>query len=59
LDWGDCELVEQFAKQVLPAFNPQGLEDDVHCVPHRHSPGRPRLRMTLLMPVPEAAETPE
>jgi hypothetical protein len=59
VDWGDCELVEQFARQVLPAFNPQELDEDAGCVPHRHSLGRPRLRMTLLMPVAEAAELPE
>jgi hypothetical protein len=53
LEWGDCELVEQFAQQVLPAFNPEQIENDVHCVPHQRTLGQPNLRMKLLMPVPE------
>lgn len=50
VEWGDCELVEQFARQVLPVLNPTQLEEDIACVPHRNTPGRPRLHMTLLMP---------
>jgi len=55
MDWGDCELVEQFADQLLPAFNPLQLEDRVHCVPHQRTLGQPDLRMTLLVPAVEAA----
>ena len=59
VDWGDCELVEQFARQVLPVFNPAQLEEDVACPPRRRSLGRSRLRMMLLMPATPASETAE
>lgn len=51
VDWGDCELVEQFAEQVLPALAPQQVEDGTACVPHQNSPGQPDLTMTVLVPV--------
>lgn len=37
LEAGDCELVEQFADRVLPAFTTRGLQVDVHCIPHQLS----------------------
>jgi len=51
VDWGDCELVEQFADQVLPELHPRQVDDAVACVPHQNTPGQPDLRVTLLVPV--------
>lgn len=50
LDRGDCELVEQLRRQVMPLFNPRGLVDGAVCVPHQLSAGVPDLRMMLLVP---------
>ena len=55
LDWGECELVEQFRDQVLiPVFNPRDLVDHTRCTPKKINLGTPSLSMTLLMPVAEA-----
>lgn len=55
---GDCELVEQFAKKVLPLFNPGPVASEPNCYPHQLLVGEPVLRATLLIPVPAAGETP-
>lgn len=51
LDWGDCELVEELHRQVVPLFNPRKVVNRTACIPHQESPGQPYLRMSLLMPV--------
>jgi hypothetical protein len=51
LDAGDCELVEEFSRQILPLLDARDVEDRTRCVPGHRSPGSPNLRMTLLLPV--------
>lgn len=51
LDWGDCELVEELHRQILPSFNPRAVVNRTSCIPHQVSVGQPYLRMSLLMPV--------
>ena len=52
VEWGDCELVEQFRDQVIvPIFHPQDLADSTVCTPKQVNIGSPNLSMTLLMPV--------
>ena len=37
---GDCELVEEFARQVLPRFVTRGVRKDITCVPYQLSGSR-------------------
>ena len=37
---GDCELVEEFARQVLPRFATRGVRKDITCVPYQLSGSR-------------------
>lgn len=57
LESGDCELVEQFAKQILPKLNIRDLENRTRCSPYKSNLHNPNLGMTLLMPVPESDST--
>ncbi|MCH7697204.1 MAG: hypothetical protein IIB73_13155 [Proteobacteria bacterium] len=49
LDRGDCELVEQFNRQVVNKIGARNIEDKSRCIPHRHSLNSPNLSMTLLI----------
>jgi hypothetical protein len=48
LEWGDCELVEQFRDRVLPKFLTRRLEDDINCIPHQLVGNRIDLRFEVL-----------
>ncbi len=37
LELGDCELVEQFKREVLPKFTTRNIVDQTTCVPHQLS----------------------
>lgn len=37
LNIGDCELVEEFARQVLPLLTVRNLKQDISCVPYQQS----------------------
>jgi hypothetical protein len=50
LDVGDCELIEQFAIQILSKLSVYGLKKDLHCIPHQLSGSRYRLEGYILMP---------
>jgi hypothetical protein len=52
VDPGDCELVEQFSKDVLPLFTTRNVESRMTCVPHELSPGQIRLKFEVLAPLP-------
>ncbi|MGE0386404.1 MAG: hypothetical protein AB7Q97_16875 [Gammaproteobacteria bacterium] len=52
VDRGDCELVEHFRDQVLPALNYRAEKQSLGCVPHQLTT-TPRLQLNAL--VPEAA----
>jgi len=39
LDIGDCELVEEFVRQVLPKFTTRGIEKNISCVPYQLQTG--------------------
>jgi hypothetical protein len=51
---GDCELVEQFVRQVLPKFVTRDLKQDITCVPYQQSGTRFFVRGEVL----RAAKTP-
>lgn len=49
---GDCELVAQFAKKVLPLFNPDAVTRLPNCKTRgQQFAGEPVLRATVLIPV--------
>lgn len=55
---GDCELVEQFARRILPLFTVRDVVDHVNCVPHQLTLGSVDLRFRVLAPPPKAAAAP-
>lgn len=57
LNVGDCELVEEFVRQVLPRLTARGLKSDIACVPYQHQGGSYRVSGEVLKPIPVAAST--
>lgn len=45
---GDCELIEQVQKQILPLFPARNAELNSNCIPHQPSPGVTRLKAEVL-----------
>jgi hypothetical protein len=54
LEWGDCELVEQFRDRVLSQLTTRNLAGDVNCIPHQLIGNRIDLRFEVLTGVPTA-----
>jgi hypothetical protein len=48
----DCELVEEFARQVLPKLATRNLKQDISCVPYQQSGGRFLVRGEVLRSLP-------
>ena len=48
LDAGDCELLEQFQRQVLPHLQVRDLNSKLNCVPYRRQFNSLRFRMSAL-----------
>jgi hypothetical protein len=48
LDGGDCELVEQFQRYVVPQLEVKAKSRSLHCVPMRRPSNNLRVRMTAL-----------
>ena len=49
LDDGDCELLEEFERQVMPLLNVQNTGRKIRCVPYRREFNRVNLRVKALM----------
>jgi hypothetical protein len=54
LEWGDCELVEQFRDRVLSKLTMRNVAGDVNCIPHQLIGNRIDLRFEVLAGVPTA-----
>jgi hypothetical protein len=56
---GDCELVAQFARDLLPLLTTRGVENHVNCVAHENVVGSLKLRFETLatLPKPRPART--
>ena len=54
---GDCELVEDFARQILPKLAVRDLREDIACVPHQESASRYLIRGRILKPLPRAEQS--
>jgi hypothetical protein len=52
---GDCELLEQVRRDVLPKLDAKVIKDGVRCTPYQGSVGNPRMEVELLIPVPKEA----
>ncbi|MDE2305470.1 MAG: hypothetical protein KGL34_07920 [Gammaproteobacteria bacterium] len=52
---GDCELVEQFARRLLPLFTVRHVVDHMSCVPHQLQIGGVDLSFEVLAPLPKPA----
>ena len=50
----DCELVEEFARQILPKLVTRDLKQDISCVPFQQSGGRFLIRGEILRALPGA-----
>ena len=48
----DCELVEEFARQILPKLVSRTLKQDISCVPFQQGGGRYLVRGEILRAVP-------
>ena len=53
IQWGDCELVDQMARQAFIPLGARVIEDLTACVPRQVNPGSIRLTLEVLQPVPE------
>lgn len=51
LDPGDCELIVQFVREVLPAFAPRRVEDRSRCLPHQATVAPVAVHFEVLTPV--------
>lgn len=49
---GDCELVEQFARQILPKLATRNVRQDITCIPNELSGSHFMLRGEVLRPLP-------
>ena len=47
---GDCELVEEFVRQVLPKLATRNVQSDVTCIPHQLSGSHYSVRGEVLKP---------
>ncbi len=56
LEPGDCELIDQLKRHVLPKMSIRIVKDDMSCTPHQSSMGQPRLEIEALTVVPAADE---
>jgi len=52
LDPGDCELVDELRKKVLPKLGVRIIKDGVYCSPNQINRAQPRLEVEALMPPP-------
>ena len=52
LDWGDCELVEQFRDRVLSKLTTRNPAGDINCIPHQLIGNRIDLRFEVLAGAP-------
>jgi hypothetical protein len=54
LEPGDCELIEELQRKVLPKLAVRVVDDDLRCSPHQLTLGQPRLEVDALMEMPKA-----
>lgn len=50
---GDCELIEELQKKVLPKLAVRVVDDDLQCAPNQLTLGQPRLEVEALIETPK------
>jgi hypothetical protein len=58
LSVADCELVEEFARQILPKLSARDVKSDITCVPYQASGSRFMVRGQILRALPTAEQSP-
>ena len=58
LNGGDCQLLEQFRRQILPLFSTRNLDFRSSCFPYTATLGAITLKLQVLKPLPSAAAAP-
>jgi hypothetical protein len=53
LEPGDCELIEELQRKVLPKLAVRVTDDDLRCSPNQLTLGQPRLEVEALVEVPK------
>lgn len=53
---GDCDLIEELQKKVLPQLAVRVVDDDLQCAPNQLTLGQPRLEVEALVEVPKPDE---
>jgi hypothetical protein len=53
---GDCELVEEFAREILPHFSAKNVKQDITCIPYQASGSRFFVRGEILRAVRSVSE---
>ena len=51
---GDCELVQEFARQILPRLAARDVRQDIDCVPYQPSASRFFVRGEILKALPRS-----
>jgi hypothetical protein len=59
LEPGDCELIEELQRKVLPKLAVRIIDDDVQCSPNQLTLGQPRLEVEVLVELPKADDVKE
>jgi hypothetical protein len=54
---GDCELVQEFTRQILPKFVTRALKQDVACMPSQPSSSRFMVQGEILKALPRAEQS--
>jgi hypothetical protein len=53
LEPGDCELIDELRRKVLPKLAVRVLKDGTHCTPQQFTIGQPQLEVEALVKVPK------
>jgi hypothetical protein len=53
LEPGDCELIDELRRKVLPRLAVRLVEDNTHCTPHQVTLGQPQLEVEALVALPK------
>jgi hypothetical protein len=56
LEPGDCELIEELRRKVLPKLAVRLVKDNTHCTPHQVTIGQPQLEVDALVALPKPDE---
>lgn len=59
LEPGDCELIEELRRKVLPKLAVRVVNDSVQCSPNQLTLGQPRLEVEALVEMPKADDVKE